>query len=114
MYTEISNDTHHSVNTDDSHNTCDADDENPQPAKRRKPCAAPAVTPAICPGHTPELRLGGCGPLVALSATSPEIEHGRPLLSAADSRLPSRDTSLSPSSTATDLMSVTTAAEYHE
>ena len=44
MYTEISNDTHHSVNADNSHNACDTGDEDPRPAKRRKPRLAPVVT----------------------------------------------------------------------
>ena len=39
--TEISSDTHHSINTDD---TCDTGDEDQRPAKRRKPRSAPAVT----------------------------------------------------------------------
>jgi hypothetical protein len=72
MHAEISSETHHSVNT------CNTDDEDPQPSKRRKPCAAPAVIPAICHKHTPELRLGEPGPLVALSATTPEIDNAQP------------------------------------
>jgi hypothetical protein len=78
MHTEISSETHHSVNTDNNHNTCDTDDEDPRPAKRRKPRAAPAATPAICKRHTPELRLGEPGPLVVLSATTPEIDDAQP------------------------------------
>ena len=77
MHTEISSDTHHSVNTDDNHNTCDTDDENPQPAKRRKPHIAPTMTPTICHKHTPELRHGEPSPLVALSATTPEIDDAQ-------------------------------------
>ena len=42
----------------------------------------------IRPGHNPEMRFEGYEPVVALSATSPEIEHGRPLSSEADSGLP--------------------------
>jgi hypothetical protein len=71
MYTEISSETHHSVNT------CDTDDKDPQPVKRRKPRAAPAVTPAICHKHTPELRLGAPSPLVA---TTPELTMPNPRL----------------------------------
>jgi hypothetical protein len=78
MHTEISSDTYYSVNTDDNHNACDTSDEDPQPAKRRKPRATPAVTPAICHRHTPELRLGVPSPLVALSATTPEIDDAQP------------------------------------
>jgi hypothetical protein len=47
MRTEISSDTHHSVNTDDNHNACDTSDEDQQPAKRRKPRSARAVTPPL-------------------------------------------------------------------
>ena len=47
MHTEISSDTHHSVNTDDNHNACDTSDEDPRPAKRRKPRSARAVTPPL-------------------------------------------------------------------
>jgi len=47
MYTEISSDTHPSVNTDDNHNACDTSDEDPRPAKRRKPRSARAVTPPL-------------------------------------------------------------------
>jgi hypothetical protein len=47
MYTEISSDTHHSVNTDDNHNAYDTSDENPRPAKRRKPRSARAVAPPL-------------------------------------------------------------------
>jgi hypothetical protein len=77
MHTEISSDTHYSVNTDDNHNTCDTDDKDPQPAKRRKPHIAPAVTPPICHNHTPELRHREPSPLVALSATTPEIDDAQ-------------------------------------
>ncbi|KAH9203115.1 hypothetical protein DL95DRAFT_399665 [Leptodontidium sp. 2 PMI_412] len=35
MHTEISGETHHSVNTDDKHSACDISDEDPRPAKRR-------------------------------------------------------------------------------
>jgi hypothetical protein len=48
MHTEISNETHHSVKTDNNHNTCDTDDEDPRPAKRRKLPPTPtdnALTP---------------------------------------------------------------------
>jgi len=45
MHTEISSDTHYSVNTDDNHNPCDTSDEDPRPAKRRKPRSARAVIP---------------------------------------------------------------------
>jgi hypothetical protein len=45
MHTEISSDTHHSVNTDNNHNACDTSDEDPRPAKRRKPRSARDVTP---------------------------------------------------------------------
>ncbi|KAF4636253.1 hypothetical protein G7Y89_g1831 [Cudoniella acicularis] len=48
-HTEISSETHLSVNTDD---TCDTGDENPRPAKRRKPRSAPAVTLTT---HSPRL-----------------------------------------------------------
>lgn len=78
IYTEISSETHHSANTGDNHNTYDTDDEDPRPAKRRKPRAAPTVTPAICHRRTLEPRLGGPGPLVALSATTPEINDAQP------------------------------------
>jgi len=47
MHTEISSDTHHSVNTADNHNACDTSDEDPRPAKRRKPRSARAVTPPL-------------------------------------------------------------------
>ena len=47
MHTEISSDTHHSVNTDDNHNACDTSDEDPRPAKRQKPRSARAVTPPL-------------------------------------------------------------------
>jgi hypothetical protein len=47
MHTEISNDTHHSVNTDDNHNACGTSHEVPRPAKRRKPRSARAVTPPL-------------------------------------------------------------------
>ncbi len=47
MHTEISSDTHHSVNTDDNHKACDTSDEDPRPAKRRKPRSARAVTPPL-------------------------------------------------------------------
>jgi hypothetical protein len=36
MYTEISSDTHYSVNTDDNYNICDISDKDPRPIKRRK------------------------------------------------------------------------------
>jgi hypothetical protein len=47
MHTEISSDTHHSVNTDDNHNACDTSDEDLRPAKRRKPRSARAATPPL-------------------------------------------------------------------
>jgi hypothetical protein len=86
MYTEISSDIHHSMNTDNNHNTCDIDDEDLHPAKRRKPHIAPAVTPAICHKHTPELRHGEPSPFVGLSATTPEIDDAQ---SQADNGFPS-------------------------
>jgi hypothetical protein len=58
-HTEISSDTHHSINTDD---TCDTGDEDPRPAKRRKPRSAPAVTAP--------LYLRQSRPLVSHSTTS--------------------------------------------
>jgi hypothetical protein len=47
MHTEISSDTHNSVNTDGNHGACDTSDEGPRPAKRRKPRSARAVTPRL-------------------------------------------------------------------
>ncbi|KAI2601748.1 hypothetical protein GGR54DRAFT_70627 [Hypoxylon sp. NC1633] len=49
IHTEISNETHHSVNTDDNHNTCETSDEDEdlRPAKRRKLRSARAVTPPL-------------------------------------------------------------------
>jgi hypothetical protein len=76
MHTEISSDTHHSVNTDDNHNTCDTSDEDPRPAKRRKSCSAPAATPT-CRGQTLELHVGQPGSLVALSTAIPEIDNAQ-------------------------------------
>jgi hypothetical protein len=62
--TEISSETHHSVNTDDNHNTCDTDDEDPRPAKRRK-------------RHSP-LHLRRSHPLVSPSTTSLEVDDAHP------------------------------------
>jgi hypothetical protein len=76
--TEISSDTHHSANSDDNHIACDIGDEDPRPAKRRKPRAAPTATPTTCRRHTPELRLGQPGPLVALSTATPETDDAQP------------------------------------
>jgi hypothetical protein len=45
MHTEISSDTHYSVNNDDNYNIYDINDEDPRPAKRRKSRSAPAATP---------------------------------------------------------------------
>ena len=78
MHTEISSETHHSVNTDDNHNTCDTSDEDPRPAKRRKSRSAPAATPTTSREHTPELHVGQPGPLVALSTATPEIDDAQP------------------------------------
>jgi hypothetical protein len=74
-HTEISSETHHSVNTDDA---CDTGDEDPRPAKRRKPRAAPTTTPTTRRGHTPELHVGQPGPLIALSTATPEIDDAQP------------------------------------
>jgi hypothetical protein len=70
MHTEMSSETHHSINTDDDHNTCDTSDEDPQPAKRRKLHSAPAVT---LPLH-----LQRSDPLRSTSTTRPEIDDPRP------------------------------------
>jgi hypothetical protein len=47
MHTEISSDTHHSVNTDNNYNACDISDEDLRPAKRRKSRSARAVIPPL-------------------------------------------------------------------
>lgn len=47
MYSEISSEIHHPVNTDGNHNTCDTGDEDPRPVKRRKPRLARTVTPPL-------------------------------------------------------------------
>ncbi len=70
MHTEISSDTHYSVNTDDSHNAYDTGDEDPRPAKRRKPRAAPAVTPP--------LHLQLFSPLRSPLTPRPEIDDTQP------------------------------------
>ena len=70
MHTEISSETHHSVNTDGNHNTCDTGDEDSRPAKRRKPRSVPAVT---APLHLRRSRS-----LESPSTTSLEIEDAQP------------------------------------
>ena len=105
-HTEISSETHHSVNTDD---TCDTGDEDPRPAKRRKPRSAPAVT---APLHLRRSR-----PLVSPSTTSleiddaqPQADHGCPLTLVDDEQHYASRTSRSPSA-ATEGVPV---AEYQE
>ena len=66
-HTEISSETHHSVNTDD---TCDTGDEGLRPAKRRKLRSAPAVTAP--------LYLRRSRPLVSPSTTSLEVDDAQP------------------------------------
>jgi len=78
VYTEISSDTYHSVNTDDNHNACDTGDEDLRPAKQRKPCAASTVTSTISQRYTPELHVGQPSPLVALSTATLEIDDMQP------------------------------------
>jgi hypothetical protein len=75
MHTEISSNTHHSVNTDDNYNSCNTSNEDPQPAKRRKPRSAPAASPNTSRRHTPDLHVG---PLVTLSTATPEINDAQP------------------------------------
>ena len=66
-HTEISSDTHHSINTGD---TCDTGDEDPRPAKRRKPRSEPAMT---APPYLRQSR-----PLVSHSTTSLDINDAQP------------------------------------
>jgi hypothetical protein len=70
MHTEISSETHHSMNTDDNHNTCDTSDEDPRPAKRRKPRSAPAAAPPLHLRRSPALG--------SPSTTRPEIDEAQP------------------------------------
>jgi hypothetical protein len=69
MHTEISNDTHYSVNTDDNHNTSDTSDEDPRLAKRRKPRSARTLTPPLHLRRSPPL-----GPPLT---TRPEIDKAQ-------------------------------------
>ena len=70
MYTEISNGTHYSVNTDNNHNACNTSDEDLRPVKRQKPRSAPAVTPLLY------LRLSP--PFESPSTTIPKIDEAQP------------------------------------
>ncbi|KAH6714412.1 hypothetical protein BKA61DRAFT_655913 [Leptodontidium sp. MPI-SDFR-AT-0119] len=78
MHTEISSDTHHSVNTDDNHNACDTGGEDPRLAKIRKPRSAPAVIPTTSRRHAPELHAERPSSHVALSTATPEIDDAQP------------------------------------
>jgi hypothetical protein len=104
-HTEISSETHYSVNTDD---TCDTDDEDPRPAKRRKPRSAPAVTvplhfrshPLVLPSTT-NLEVGDA---------QPQADHGCSPAFIHNEHCHASRTSRSPSATAESVL----AAEYQE
>jgi len=104
-YTEISSETHHSVNTDD---TCDTGDEDPQPVKRRNPRSAAAVTT--------HFHLRWSRPLVSPSTASleiddaqPQADHRRPSTLVDDEQHYSSRTSQSPAATG-----AVPVAEYQE
>lgn len=53
MHTEISGETHYSINTDD---TCDTGNEGSRPAKRQRPRSTPAVIAPLQLRRSPHLR----------------------------------------------------------
>jgi hypothetical protein len=84
-HTEISSETHLSVNTDD---TCDTGDEDPRPAKRQKPRSAPAVT---VPLHVRRSH-----PLGSPSPANRAVDDAQPQHASRTSRSPSAATEAVP------------------